>query len=145
MKKFMLASLTMLLSLGLLTGCGKKKTDTPNNDNGGNTENPNQQEEVKVNTDENVIGDKQVETLTFKETSLIYDGNSVLETLVTNVGTETVNLASFKIHVMNGDTEIVELRGFIGNAIEPGQSVLLSTTYGDDITMATDIVYEIVR
>ena len=143
MKKVILVTMSMLVSLGLLTGCGKKKTDNPNN--GGNTGNNPEQEEIKTNTNEDVVGDKQVETLKFEETSLIYDGNSTLETLITNVGTETVIVPSFNIHVMNGDTEIVELHGFIGGSIEPGESILFSSTYGSDITMATSINYEIVR
>ena len=143
MKKIVFISLSMLLSISLITGCGKKKTENP--DNEGNIGNNPEQEEVKTNTDEDVVGDKQVESLKFEETSLIYDGNSTLETLITNVGTETVHLSSFKIHVMNGDTEMVELHGFIGDAIEPGESILFSSTYGDDITMATSINYEIVR
>lgn len=139
MKKIMLITMSVLVSLGLLTGCGKKKNDT---DNEGN--NPSQ-EEVKVNTSEDVIKDQQVETLLFEQTSLIYDGNSTLETTVTNTGSEVVNFSSFNIHVMDGDTEMVVLHGFIGDSIQPGESIILSSTYGDDLTKATSITYEIVR
>ena len=68
MKKFMLISLSLLVSLSLLTGCGKKKEKTNTGDNQG--ENSSVQTDIKVSTNEGIIGDKQVETLKFEIKSL---------------------------------------------------------------------------
>lgn len=139
MKKILSLSLVLLLSLCLITGCGKKKTD-------GNPENTTQQGNVNVNTNDDVVGDKEVEVFKFENTSLVYDnGMSRLETKVTNTSDQEQTLSQFRIHVMKDDVEIANLPGYIGNTLKPGESRILTTTYGDDLTVATLINYEIVR
>lgn len=136
MKKFGILCVSFLLVLSL-TGCGCSKKE----------EKKEEKEEIKVNTNENVIKDQTLEVFEFKNTSLVYeDGNSKLETTVTNTGSETEYLKEFKIHVKDKDgNEIIELTGFVGDNIEAGQSRVIDSYYGQDLTDAESIEYEIIR
>lgn len=139
MKKILGYAFILLLSLCLITGCGKKKTN-------GNSEDTTKQGNVNVNTNTDVVGDKEVEVFKFENTSLVYDDStSKLETKVTNTSDQEQTLSQFRIHVMKGDIEIANLPGYIGNTLKPGESRILTTTYGEDLTSATSINYEIVR
>ena len=86
MKKIINMGLVLLIGIILLTGCGKDKPKEENN-NG-----------PKVNTNQDVIKDQTLENFKFENTSLVYEnGNSVLETIVTNTSSETTYLKEFKI------------------------------------------------
>ena len=139
MKKILNISLVLLLSLCLMTGCGKsKKTD--------NDDKPASEDNVKVNTNEGVIQNQEVEIFKFENTSLIYkDGGSTLLTTVTNTSDSESEAVEFKIHVMDGEREIVTLSGFVGPSLKPGESKILKSTYGSDLSNATSINYEIVK
>jgi len=135
-KKIMIGGLVLTLALSL-TGCGCSKKDKKEE----------KKEEIKVNTNEGVIKDQKLEVFEFKNTSLIYDnGTTRLETTVTNTGSETEYLAEFKIHVKDKDgNEIIELTGFIGDNIKAGETKTIDSYYGQDLSHATNIEYEIVR
>lgn len=132
LKFIMVITLTTILA----TGCGCQKTKDEKT-----------KEETKVNTNENVTKDQEVEVFKFTNTSLIYeDGNSKLQTTVTNTSNETAYLAEFLIHVKdeNGN-EIVTMTGFVGDSIEANSSKVIDSVYGDDLTNASSIEYEIVK
>ena len=130
--KIIKLTLLIILSIGLLTGCGKKEDSKKD------------KEEIKSNINENVIKDQTLDVFTFKNTSLIYkDGYSILETLVTNTSNEKQYLEEFKIHIKDEKGNvIVTLTGFIGDSIEANSSKRIVSTYGEDLTNATSIEYE---
>ena len=140
MKKMLVVFGMTILTFGLLTGCGcQKKEDNKNKD----TKN----EEIKTNTNEDVIKDQTVDVFKFEKTSLIYEnGNSKLQTTVTNTSSEKQYLAEFLIHVKdeNGN-EIVTMTGFVGDSIDANASKIIDSTYGDDLTKAASIEYEVVK
>lgn len=139
MKKVLYLSLVLVLSITLLTGCGcskkenKKETDTEN--------------KTQANVNPDVVKDQVLDVFKFEKTSLIYEnGNSTLQTTVTNTSNETQYLKEFKIHVKDKDgNEMIELTGFFGGDIEAGKSKVITSTYGDDLTSATSIEYELVK
>lgn len=132
MNNILKLGLALLLSLTLLTGCGEKKVEEE------------KKEEVKVNTNENVIKDQEVGVFKFENTSLIYEnGTSKLETSVTNTSGETQKLAQFKIHVKDAEgNEIVEMTGFFGGTIAAGETKIVTSVYGEDLSNAASIEYE---
>jgi len=132
MKKIGILIIIMLTTMIVETGCGCKKKE---------------KEEIKVNTEEEIIKDQKVEVFEFTNTSLVYEnGTSTLETTVTNTSKEKQFLAEFKIHVKDEKGNIiVTLTGFIGDSIEAGSSKKITSTYGADLTKATKIEYEIVK
>ena len=133
MKKEFVLILTLVLSLGLITGCGCNKKE--------------EKKEVKMNTNQDVIKDQELEVFTFTNTSLVYeDETSILITKVTNTSNETQYLKEFKIHVKDiAGNEIVELTGFVGDNIEANSSTTISSSYSEDLTKAAKIEYEIIR
>lgn len=139
MKKIMISSIAILISLCLITGCGKKKeADKP--------EKPIPRGDVNVNTNVDVVGDKEVETFKFENVSLVYDnGTSRLETKVTNTSDQVATLSQFRIHIMKDGVQIANLPGYVGNSMQPGETRILTTTYGEDLTSATSVNYEVVR
>lgn len=134
MRKLINMSLVLLIGLFLLTGCGNKEKE-------------NEETDTKVNTNENVVKDQTLENFKFENTSLVYeDGTSILQTVVTNTSTETTYLTEFKIHVKDEyGVEIIELTGFVGDSLAAGESRTITSSYGDDITKAASITYEVIR
>lgn len=134
MKKIIGLTTIVLLTFALLTGCGCSKKE-------------NNKDEIKTNTNENVIKDQQLEVFQFTNTSLIYeDNNSYLQTTVTNTSTETQYLEQFNIIVKDSlGNVIITLPGFVGAYIEPNASKIISSSCARDLTTASSIEYEIVR
>lgn len=134
MKKIVNISLILLIGIFLLTGCGNKEKE-------------NEETDTKVNTNENVVKDQTLENFKFENTSLVYEnGNSVLETIVTNTSSETTYLKEFKIMVKDASgNEIVTLKGFVGDSLGAGESRTITSSYGDDLTEAKSITYEVIR
>lgn len=128
----------MLLVFGLVTGCGcgrdNKKEET-------------QDEDIKINTNENVVKDQTLEVFTFTNTALIYkNGTSTLETLVTNTSDQEQYLTEFNIIVKNeSGEEIITMTGFVGDSIEAHGTRTIISSYGDDLSNAASIEYTIIR
>lgn len=133
MKKILNISMAMLVGMFLLTGCQNNKDVKPI--------------ETKANTNTEVVKDQQLENFTFKSTSLVYEEQtSTLQTVVTNTGSKVEMLSEFLIHVKDAEgNEIVTLTGFIGDSLKPGESRTITSSYGDDLTTAASISYEVVR
>ena len=134
MKKFLVSFLLFLSMTSILTGCGCKKKVK-------------EKTKVKFNTNENVVKDQKVDVFEFINTSLKYeDGTTVLETTVTNTSDEPQHLKEFKIHVKNGDNEdVIELVGFVGSVLNAGESQIINSYCGEDLTKAKSIEYEVVK
>lgn len=138
MKKIVKITLSVILCMSLIVGCGKKKEEEKEETNRGN---------VNINTEEGVIGEQVIEeTFKFENTKLTYDGEKTrIETRVTNITEEEKTIVEFRIHVIKEDKEIANLPGYVGSVIKAGEEKILTTTYGMDLTKATKIEYEIVR
>lgn len=123
-----------LFTIGLITGCGSSKKEEP-------------QEDIKVNTNEGVIKDQTVEVFEFKKTSLIYEnGTTTLETTVTNTSDSDQYLEEFIIKVTDASgNEMITLRGFVGDKIKAGESKIINSYCGEDLSTATNITYTVAR
>lgn len=132
MNKKIIISIVLLLTLATGCGCSKKEKN---------------QEDVKININEDVIKDQELEVFTFTNTSLTYEDNtSILITKVTNTSDKTEYLKEFKIHVKDEKgNKIVDLTGYVGDNIEGNSSIMISTSYAEDLTNASSIEYEIIR
>lgn len=128
------------ISFLVVTGCSCQKKTDKDNDNKTN-------EDIKANTNDEVIKDQEIDVFSFTKTSLIYEnGTSTLETTVTNNSDETQYLKEFKIIVKDSEgNEIVTMTGFIGDSIEAKASRVIDSTYGEDLTNAASIEYEVVK
>lgn len=134
MKKVLTLSISMLLVLGLVTGCGcNKKEETKKDEN--------------YNTNTGVIEDKVVEELQLTNTSLVSKGNnSTLVTLVTNPTKEDKEVRIFNIYVKDKDgNEIVTLQGYVGGAVPAGQSREIESNVDMNLDHAHTIEYEILK
>lgn len=127
-----------LISLLVFTGCGKKEDKK--------TEEKQPQEEIKVNTNENVISDKVVEEFTFTNTSLIYEnGTSTLETTVTNNLDTPTNLKEFTIILSDADGNVTTLLGYVGSSFDAHESKVINSSVAGDLTNVNSITYQVVR
>lgn len=92
MKKFKTLTFITIISLLLTTGCDSKKEEV-------------KKDEVKSNTNTNVIKDQQVEGLSLTNTSLTTtNGQSTLVTVVSNPTTEKIAVKSFDIIIKESDS-----------------------------------------
>lgn len=133
MKKTLLVMLSLLLVVGLATGCGCSKKE--------------EKKEDKYNTNEDVIKDQEVEELKLTNTSLKVDNNySTLVTLVSNPTSEDKEVRVFNIYVKdkNGN-EIVTLEGYVGDVVPAGESREITSNVDMDLSNAASIEYEIVK
>ena len=138
MKKILVISMITVISISIITGCGKKKE--------GQIKQEQEQGKVNVNTKEEVVGDKQVEVFKFEKTSLTYDNKVTrLQTRVTNTSEEEQTLIQFRVHFIKDEKEIINLPGYVGKTLKPKETKILTTTYGGDITDITRIEYEIIK
>ena len=137
MKKIIMTSMSMLLVLGLVTGCGcnkkeeNKKTETT--------------EEVKVNTNKEVVKEQEVEGIKMTNTSLrTENGISTLQTDVTNSTSTDYKLDEYTIIVKDKDgKEIVRMPGYVGDTIKAGETKTINSSVDIDLSNAASIEYEV--
>lgn len=132
MNKIVKIILISLIGLSLLTGCGKKEEIEP---------------PIKVNTNENVIKDQEVEGLRMTNTSLVYEnGTTTLVTEVTNNTKEDYPVKRIKITVKDKEGNIITtLIGTIADTIKPGESRIIDSDTPIDLSEAESIEYSIVK
>lgn len=140
MKKVFLTSISMLLVLGLATGCGcSKKSESKKNEAA-------KEPEVKVNTEQEVIKDREVDGIKLTNTSLTtVDGISTLVTSVTNNSSEDYHLDEYTIIIKDADgNEIVRIPGYVGDTIKAGETRTINSSVDIDLsTSAKSIEYEV--
>ena len=134
MKKILTISISMLLSIILVTGCGCSKKEE-------------QKVEESYNTNSGVVDNKVVEELNLTNTSLVSKGNnSTLVTLVTNPTNEDKEVRIFNIYVKDKDgKEIVKLQGYVGDVVPAGESREITSNVDMNLDHAHTIEYEIVK
>ena len=132
MNKTLKIILISLMGLSLLTGCGKKEEIEP---------------PIKVNTNENVIKDQEVEGLRMTNTSLVYEnGTTTLVTEVINNTKEDYPVKRIKIIVKDKEGNIITtLIGTIADTIKPGESRIIDTDTPIDLSEAESIEYSVIK
>jgi len=138
MKKILALLTVSVFAISLTTGCGcSKKEETPTEDQ--------PKDEVKVNTNEGVIKDQTVESFEMKQTSLIYENETtVLTTSVTNTSDKDEYLSEFIITFEDatGNT-LATLKGFVGDKIKAGETKVITSSIGEDLSSATKVTYTV--
>lgn len=129
MKKIITLTAIILLSISIVTGCGKKK------------------EEDNYNTNTGVIEDKEQNGLTFTNTSLkVSDTGSTLVTLVTNTTENDIEVRVFNIIIKDKKgKEITTLKGYVGDIVKAGEAKEIVSNSDLDLSDATDVTYEEVK
>lgn len=130
MKKTIKIILIGIIGLNIITGCFKKEE---------------KKEEVKVNTNENVVKDQEVEGLKMTNTSLVYEnGTTVLVTEVINEKEEDITVKRIRIKVKDkeGNT-LTTLIGTIADTIKPGESRTIETETPLDLSKAESVEYSV--
>lgn len=120
----------VLLIIVTLTGCNKSENVEPN-------------KEIEANTNTNVIADKELDALTFTNTSLVNtNGVSELTTTVTNNSETDITIDTFKIIIKNKNGDIVkETVGYVGGVIKSKGNKVIITSMNIDLSNAYDIEY----
>lgn len=138
MKKLLV--LGLIFALSLTTGCGCDKKETKK-------EEPKKEEqtEIKVNENEGVVEDKEVEGLKLTNTSLTWNGEqSELVTEVSNNTGADKELKSFNIKVTDKDgKEMVTLLGYVGEVIPNGEVRTITSYATMNLSDAVNIEYTI--
>ena len=141
MKKTFLMTLSLVLVVGLVVGCGCKKKDDSKK---GNKE---KQPVVKTNTEPEVIKDREVDGIKLTNSSVITtDGVTDITTSVTNPTSEDYHLDEFKIIVKdkNGDV-MITLPGYVGDVIKAGETRTIRSSVSMDLSNAKSIEYEVAK
>ena len=136
MKRQIKSLLALLLVATLVTGCGCTKKDNKKN---------NTKDDVKVNTEENVIKDQTFEGLTFTNTSLsTTNGVSTLITEVSNSTGSDYTLEEFTITIKNKDGEVITtIPGYVGDVIKNGETRTINSSIDIDLSSASSIEYSV--
>ena len=136
MNKQVKSLLALLLVATLVTGCGCTKKDNKKN---------NTKDDVKVNTEENVIKDQTFEGLTFTNTSLTTtNGVSTLITEVSNSTGSDYTLEEFTITIKNKAGEVITtIPGYVGDVIKNGETRTINSSIDIDLSNASSIEYSV--
>ena len=105
------------------------------------------EDEVKVNTSEDIVKDQVVEGLKLTNTSL--SSQNGMATLVTEVSSNTGKdeyLLSFNIYIKDKDGNVIaENFGYVGEVIPNGTSRTITSSWDQELVGATAVEYSINR
>ena len=134
MKKIIMMSFTVLLIVGLVTGCGCKKKEKVK-----------VKEEIKVNTNKDVIKNQEVDGIKMTNTSMVTtNGLTKLVTSVTNDTDKDYKLDEYMIIIKDKDgKEIVKIPGYVGDTIKAGETRTINSSVDIDLSNAASIEYEV--
>ena len=138
MKRKLMLVLVMLIGLSVVTGCGCKKK-------GSDSAKKDEKHDVKVNTEKEVVKDREVEGIKLTNTSLITtDGVSEVTTTVTNPTNEDYQLDEYRIIVKDEKGDVmITLPGYIGDVIKAGETRTIRSSVSMDLSKAKSIEYEV--
>lgn len=137
MKKIFLISITMLL---VLTGCGNNEEQTK--DNNVDTSNV-----ITQNSNDNVIKRQEVNGIIFDNVVLKTNNNmSFFNVNVTNNNSVSIDIKYIKVTAYdNSSKQLFEFNNYIGDSINPNQTLKLSSNIEGDLTNIYSIKYEIIQ
>ena len=132
MKKTIKTLLIGILTISLLTGCGCSKKEQP-------------QDDIKTNTNEDVIKDQVVDGITMTNTSMVTTNKTTkLTASVTNNTDKDYVLDEYMIIVKDEDgNQIVKIPGYVGDTIKAGETRTISSSVDIDLSKAASIEYEV--
>ena len=129
--KIILIIITIIVIIGIniISKQGKKEKEEPL---------------IKVNTNENVVKDQEVEGLKMTNTSLVYENGTTLVTEVINLKEEDITVKRIRIKVKDkeGNT-LTTLIGTIADTIKPGESRTIETETPLDLSKAESVEYSV--
>ena len=102
------------------------------------TNNTNKEEEVKYNTNENVVKDKEINGILFTDIQCSYDGeNSILTYKIVNNTTEVINLKEYEVIVKDKDgATLAMIEPNLDQEIKPGESFDTGNAINIDLSSA---------
>ena len=102
------------------------------------TNNTNKEEEVKYNTNENVVKDKEINGILFTDIQCSYDGeNSILTYKIINNTTEVINLKEYEVIVKDKDgATLAMIEPNLDQEIKPGESFDTGNAINIDLSSA---------
>ena len=137
-EKIIKISVLLVMSLGLVTGCSCTKKE--------GTE---KQEENKVivNTEEEVIKDREVDGIKMTNTSYTtVNGITTILTSVTNDSSEDYYLKEYVIIIKDEKGEkLARIPGYVGTTIKAGETRTINSSTNYDVANAKSIEYEVVK
>ena len=128
--------LIAILSVFILTGCGGKSIN--------NIENNIEEEKIKMNTNEEVIGLKKIDGLQIEKTITYENGISKVGIDVTNISDQVIIIDYIKMTYKTTDDEIV-LSMPISDPIIPNQKIHSILTTDMDLTSAISVDYDFIK
>ena len=136
MKKIGIILIACLAMFATGCGCDKKEEKVEK-----------KEDEVKVNTSEDIVKDQVVEGLKLTNTSL--SSQNGMATLVTEVSNNTGKdeyLLSFNIYIKDKDGNVIaENIGYVGEVIPNGTSRTITSSWDQELVGATAVEYSINR
>lgn len=96
------------------------------------------EEEVKYNTNENVVKDKEINGILFTDIQCSYDGeNSILTYKIVNNTTEVINLKEYEVIVKDKDGAMLAMiEPNLDQEIKPGESFDTGNAINIDLSSA---------
>ena len=143
MKKCMgLFSVFLVSLLVFATGCGcNKKSDEKKDEKKEEINN------IKYNTNQGIIEDKEVGGLHLTNTSLqTTEHSSTLVTLISNPTDKNIQVGMFRIYVKDKDDNLIKtIIAYVGGEIEAGESKEITTNIDMSLENAFKVEYEIIN
>lgn len=139
MKKCMgLFSVFLVSLLVFATGCGCQKK---------NDEKKEEINNIKYNTNQGIVEDKEVGGLHLTNTSLeTSEYSSTLVTLVSNPTDKNIQVGMFRIYVKDKDDNLIKtIIAYVGGEIEAGESKEIITNIDMSLENAFKVEYEIIN
>ena len=145
MKKIIMINLTIILSISLLTGCGKKNTNSDNQTD--NNQNKEQSENQNILENTNVIGNQTIGALTFEIKTLKYENKvSILEYSITNDGVNEITIPNYRVIISDaGGVRYEYDQRHKNNILDSNKTRKIKKEIKRDLTQATSITFELVK
>lgn len=137
-KSISLFSIFLVPLLVFVTGCGCQKKNAEKNEEINN---------IKYNTNQGIVEDKEVGGLHLTNTSLeTSQYSSTLVTLVSNPTDKNIQVGMFRIYVKDKDDNLIKtIIAYVGGEIEAGESKEITTNIDMSLENAFKVEYEIIN
>lgn len=137
-KSISLFSIFLVPLLVFVTGCGCQKK---------NAEKKEEINNIKYNTNQGIVEDKEVGGLHLTNTSLeTSQYSSTLVTLVSNPTDKNIQVGMFRIYVKDKDDNLIKtIIAYVGGEIKAGESKEITTNIDMSLENAFKVEYEIIN